>query len=176
MTTRKKTTKKTSASAKPRRKTGRSREAKTSGLLTRALVDRVEELVVEKGFLAHVAAELGVHRQRFHEWVARGEREPRGLYREFADAVQRGRAKAEEAELHKMSAYAAHEADWKASAWKLEKMNPSTFGTRTTTVTIGPLERMMKLVEEEAKTSKQPGFVSLERLYELSIAALEEEA
>lgn len=159
-------------------KSGRSRETKTSGLLTRAIVDRVAGLIEKHGFVAHVAAELGVHRQRFDEWAKRGERETSGIYRDFALAVARGRAAAESKRLAVVGTgmLASGVPDWKAAAWQLEKMNPSAFGPRSTTVNVAPLERFMKLLDAEPDHAEHAGCVGRERLYELGIEALSEEA
>ena len=155
-------------------KVGGSREVKTSGLLTREIVDRVEELIAERGFIAHVAVEFGVHPQRLHEWVRRGEREGVGIYHDFSIAVAKGRARAEAEELKSINSgvLVSGEHDWKARAWKLEKMNPAVYGSRSTTVNVAPLDRLMKLVEAEALDE---GSITIERLYELGIAALTEE-
>lgn len=157
---------------------GASREVKTSGLLTREMIKTIEDLFEQHSFLDHIAIEMGVHAQRFREWVRRGEREGEGIYADFAAAVARGRRRAEERELRRLDAavWPSGKPDWNAAKWKLEKMNPAAYGPRSTTVNVASLERFMKLVEDDAERGEHPGFVSLERIYELGIEALSEEA
>lgn len=76
------------------------------------------------------AAACGIHRVTLYRWMKRGERQSRGIYRDFYDAVMRAEA---ESELrHLMLISKAAPTDWRASAWLLERRWPNRYGLQIT--------------------------------------------
>lgn len=70
----------------------------------------------------------GVSKQAFYNWLKRGNRQKKGIYREFVDAVQKAMADAEIRDLLKIDK--ASDTNWQAAAWKLERKFPKKWGRR----------------------------------------------
>lgn len=87
------------------------------------LTPEVQERIVSAiraGCFAETAAEYaGISASTFYEWMERGRRAEAG-YKEFFEAVQQALAEAEVVHVGRVSK-AAHEGDWRASAWWLSR-------------------------------------------------------
>lgn len=80
--------------------------------------------------------------RRTRKWLAAREarqleREAEAPYAAFAGAVEQALADAEVASVTRITA-AASKGDWKADAWRLEKMNPQRYGRASTHTHQGP--------------------------------------
>jgi transposase len=62
---------------------------------------------------------IGVARSTVFEWIRRGSEEPGTIYREFSDAVSRGRSQCAALNLHRIQQASAE--DWRAAAWIMER-------------------------------------------------------
>ena len=62
---------------------------------------------------------VGVHRATVYEWIRRGSEEPDSIYRDFSDAVSRGRSQCAALNLHRIQQASAD--DWRAAAWIMER-------------------------------------------------------
>ena len=60
---------------------------------------------------------IGVNRSTVYDWIRRGSEEPGSIYRDFADAVSRGRSQCAALNLHRIQQASAE--DWRAAAWLL---------------------------------------------------------
>jgi len=82
------------------------------------------------GFVSHAAAKAGVHRDTVLEWVRRGKAEDAGHYHDFALAFAEARAEGCEAHIQAIrdATHGAGNADWKAHAFILSRLDPATFG------------------------------------------------
>jgi len=71
----------------------------------------------------------GITKDTFYDWLNRGAKQQKGIYKEFSDAALKAM---EEATLRDLSVIdkAAQKGDWKAAAWKLEKSKPREYGTK----------------------------------------------
>jgi hypothetical protein len=81
------------------------------------------------------ATYAGVSRETVRSWLRRGERETRGIYHEFAEAMKVADGKATVACLATIRSAAQN--DWKAAAWLLERRHPNEFGRARLEIT-GP--------------------------------------
>ena len=84
---------------------------------------RVEECILmalRRGSFPSTAAEAaGVPKQTFSDWMRKGARQRRGIYKEFYERVLEAMAEGEIRALGKVQA--AADRDWKAAAWLLER-------------------------------------------------------
>lgn len=84
---------------------------------------------IRLGNYVEIAARLNeVHPTTVFGWMRRGAKEKKGVYAEFFIALKKAQAQAEERLLLKIEA--AAKKDWKAAAWRLEKMRPSVYKDR----------------------------------------------
>lgn len=82
-------------------------------------------------YVETAAAWAGVNKQTIYDWLRQGAAQEDGPFREFSDAVGEALAHAEVADLSQIGE-AAKRGDWRASAWRLERRNPSRWGRQET--------------------------------------------
>ncbi len=93
-------------------------------------------LAVEKGNFIDIAAALaGVHRSTLHLWLKRGHAESTGIYREFAESLERALATSEARDVERIDQ--AGEKYWQAIAWRLERRFPKRWGRKAGNVNPG---------------------------------------
>ena len=84
-------------------------------------------------FIETAAAASGVPKSTFYLWLKLAHEKPKSIYKRLLDAVEKAQADAELNDL--MYITKARSKDWKASAWRLERRNPSRWsGVRRPTV------------------------------------------
>jgi hypothetical protein len=71
----------------------------------------------------------GVSNQNQVEWLKRGARASKGVYREFSDAVEKALADSEAADVARISK-AVEQGHWQAAAWRLERKHPERWGRK----------------------------------------------
>jgi len=151
------------------------------------LTPEVQETIcraIRRGCYIETAAALGgIHKDTFYEWLKRGNRQSKGKYREFSDAVKKALAEAESRELKIIDKAAqgytvvktkrvehpdgkveetheeSHRFNWQAAAWKLERCFPDRW-TRRLTVSSGDEdqnEQPTELVREMDALTFPPG-------------------
>jgi len=116
--------------------------------LTAELSDQLCALLADGWFLDHACAEVGVSRPTVETWMAKGEAEDADeLHAGFLASCLRARAAGERKYLDRIDDIAEETSrqygqgegrsrDWKAHAWRLERMNPSRYKeTRRTEIT-----------------------------------------
>lgn len=116
--------------------------------LTAELSDQLCALLADGWFLDHACAEVGVSRKVVYEWLEAAEKaDASDLHTEFRDACERARSAGERKYLDRIADIAEESSvqygrgegksrDWKAHAWRLERMNPSRYKeTRRTEIT-----------------------------------------
>jgi len=81
------------------------------------------------GFLETAIAFSGVSKPTFYKWMKRGEKERRGPFRTFFDAVKKATAFAETRYLKIIGSAASSQ--WQAAAWILERRWPAKFARRS---------------------------------------------
>ncbi len=94
---------------------------------TKELQERIVALIVRGDYVETAVALVGLSKQAFHEWCARGRAQKRGRYREFADAIEFARAAADHHDMGQVNAAAAA-GILGAATWKLERRRPELFG------------------------------------------------
>ena len=99
--------------------------------LTPETQDSIVEAIREGMYQEIAAATVGISTSTYYRWMERGqtgqpEDEP---YREFREAIEKGRAEAERAKL-KVISREAEKGNWTAAAWWLERSFPARWGRR----------------------------------------------
>ena len=85
--------------------------------------DRIVKAMGAGNYLEAAARSAGVHPSTVYRWLERAEREPDGLYRDFAEEVRRAEA---DAEVHAVAIVRrAMAEDWKAALAYLERRHPN---------------------------------------------------
>ena len=97
------------------------------------LTPQVQELIVD-GITAGLTYRLsceraGIFPSTFYAWIERGERQAKGRYQDFAEAV--ARAKSDSALRLVSQITLAAPKDWRAAAFMLERRFPDDYGRRT---------------------------------------------
>lgn len=91
-----------------------------------------QELIIkalrEGNYIEAACGYAGVGTSTFYEWMERGRTASRGVYAEFADAVEKARAEAEMRNVQVIQR--ASKDTWQASAWWLERSFPDRWGRR----------------------------------------------
>jgi len=111
---------------------------------------------IKLGATYQIAAEnAGIARSTLYDWLRKGEKQTKGLYRTFLDTFKKAEAAAALAALANISR-ASQNGDWKASAWLLERRRNYSRDTQHPTtdqiteekkeepLTMSPLEIMTK--------------------------------
>lgn len=70
---------------------------------------------------------VGIHESTFYGWMSRGEKETKGVYFEFCEAVEKAKAESEK-KLVDIIRGAAEQGEWKPAAWMLERRFPDQWG------------------------------------------------
>ena len=122
--------------------------------LTPEIVAKVQEILPVALYIETVAAYLGIDRQTFYNWRARGEREhkrlqrnkakPRAkeeLYLQFHDAIEKGLADGEFLNALLIRQAANDGKSWYAAAWLLERRFPDRWGQKQRLEHSGPGQR-----------------------------------
>lgn len=94
-------------------------------LLTPAVKTTICRALSAANTVTTACALAGIGERTFHDWMQRGEREDRGEFHAFFAAVSRARAKAKAALVRRI--VAAAQRDWRAAAWKLERLYPKEY-------------------------------------------------
>lgn len=97
--------------------------------LTPAIQARIVEVIAAGNYLETAAAHAGINKQTLHKWLSWGERQGRGLYKQFAEAVRKAQADSETRDVLLISK-AAQEGAWQAAAWMLERKHPARWARR----------------------------------------------
>lgn len=74
------------------------------------------------------AAYAGIRRTTLYEWLARGRAATEGVYRDFADAVEK--AEADAVVISVALIRSAAQKNWQAAAWWLERRYPDEWGRK----------------------------------------------
>jgi len=105
----------------------------------------IVRIVASGSFLETAAAFGGISRSTLYRWLARGSTESQGIYRRFAEDMERAQAAAEIRDWNLIGR--AAKSNWKAAAWRLSRMNPARFGARGRTERVDELEAVDAGVE-----------------------------
>ena len=98
--------------------------------------DRIIQALKAGNYVETAAEYAGIGKTTFYRWMAQGDQESRGIYREFRDAVMRARAEAEARNVAIIQKAAPD--DWRAAAWWLERAFPDRWGPRQKLEHSGP--------------------------------------
>ena len=90
---------------------------------------RVCDAIRSGNWMETAAAFAGIDRSTLQRWFRRGEQAPKGIYRDFATAVQKATADAEARDVA-LIGKAAGEGNWQAAAWRLERRFPERWGRK----------------------------------------------
>lgn len=116
--------------------------------LTRALLKHLVEMITATGCtLTDAATAAGVHRATLHRWIAAGDDQAKGIFRDLRDGVREAEAKAKLLDLGTV-AKAAGAGDWKAAKWRLEVKHPKEYAPRVLVHVREELGDAVKRLEE----------------------------
>jgi hypothetical protein len=94
------------------------------------------------------AAYAGVRKSTLYDWLRRGAKAPRGIYRELHDAVEKALADSEARDVALIGK--AADRDWQAAAWRLERKFPERWGRRQHHDVDANIKSTVKVSSEEA--------------------------
>lgn len=97
--------------------------------LNAALTERFCQLIRQGVTQERAAWTCGVDDATVWKWKHRGQVEESGKYRDFWEAYRKALGESEVLALNVINK-AATEGDWRAVAWRLERMNPDRFGQK----------------------------------------------
>jgi len=148
----------------------------------------IVELVRAGNYFETAASCAGINPRTLRDWMRRGERQKEGDLREFFEAVMQARAEAEAYDVSLISSAArpkyapvfdkdnvpvmdpktgqqmmklVDRGDWKAAAWKQERLNPKHWGVKFNLELHDALGGFLEAVEAEFKDDPK----TLERIY-----------
>lgn len=105
--------------------------------LTPEIQEKIVAAVRAGNYIEPAAIRAGVTKDTLYEWLKRGGRAKRGIYREFSDALTRAEAEYEVREVAKLGE-AADAGDVSARKWRLERRVPERWGPRQKNEISGP--------------------------------------
>ena len=105
--------------------------------LTKELIAEAEKLLRAGNYACVVAEHLGIGETTWYAWIERGEKEKRGLFREFRESIKRAESTAEIGAVAGVLT-AGRDGNWQALAWFLERKYPSRYGRRIVQEISGP--------------------------------------
>jgi transposase len=88
--------------------------------LTDTIKRRILEVISVGGTITLASKYAGVSRQTIHDWIARGEKQKKGIYRDFLDEFRRAEARPEVFAMG-MIQRAIQSGDLASAKWYLEK-------------------------------------------------------
>ena len=93
--------------------------------LTPAKRKQIVDLVRDGVPLTHAALAAGVGKSTVFRWMAQGDADQKGVYRDFREAIRRAEAESVAALVAQVLQGAAK--DWRAAAWLLTRRAPADF-------------------------------------------------
>lgn len=112
-------------SGMPNRRVGRPTK------LTKKTQEKIIEFLRNGAYVETAALAAGVAKATFYNWLKEGNKEKEqkidGIYSRFLDAIDEASAKAEVADVLRIT-QAAQNGIWQASAWRLERKFPEKWG------------------------------------------------
>ena len=89
--------------------------------ITQEIRDTICNAIRMGVFVETAACFAGISKETWHQWLKRGAKEPRSIYRQFSDAVLKAGADAIMRKVNYVDKAAA--TDWRAAAWHLERLS-----------------------------------------------------
>ena len=96
-------------------------------LLSPEDLEKIAETLTSGAFRETAARRVGVSLETFEKWMARGKKEKRGPYHDFAVMVSKAEAEAEMYHIERLHSGAPK---WESSAWWLEHHFPGRWGKK----------------------------------------------
>lgn len=97
--------------------------------LTPELQEKIVKAVSLGNYIETSAAYAGVNKQSLYTWMKRGNRQKKGPFRDFLDAIKKAMAEAEIRDLENIRVISTN-GNWQASAWRLERKFPKKWGRK----------------------------------------------
>ncbi len=115
--------------------------------LTKELQSKIIEFIRAGTYNETACLACGLGESTFYAWLDRGEKETRGIYRDFLEAVKKAKGEAEARNL--MIIQKAGDTNWQAAAWYLERVYPDKYGRRDRVQADLKHDGQIKIVLEE---------------------------
>lgn len=110
--------------------------------LTPEVADRILSAIRAGNYVETAVAFAGLRKDTFYQWLRRGAEQPKGIYREFSDAVKKAQAESETGQVATIRKASLEY--WQAAAWILERRFPRKWGQK---VRISVEEELREFVE-----------------------------
>jgi len=107
---------------------GRKKKTGRPPKLDDIAVQKICEALSVGSYIESAAAYAGVTKVTLYAWLKAGNRQKRGKYREFLNAVEQAMEMGEMAHVNNIAEKS--KGDWKASAWMLERKFPKKWGRK----------------------------------------------
>jgi len=110
-------------------------------ILTEKITEAICASLARGEFAGHACVDAGVSERSFYRWMAEGEKEDASEdMARFWQACARARVEGERFLLAKLDVAAANKQteDWKAIAWRLERLNQDRYHLKAKTEISGP--------------------------------------
>jgi hypothetical protein len=129
--------------------------------LTLELQGEIIALIKMGNYIDTVCSVVGLNTSTFYDWMKKGRNatNPRNKHRKFQEAVEQAQAWSIVRDVALITK--ASEKDWKAAAWKLERMYPDEFGLKKYEDYVTDIT---ELDEEHVSLSKEDSAVIKEAL------------
>ena len=127
--------------------------------LTPLVQKRITDAITAGNYIETAAAYAGISKDTLFVWLRKGARTHRGVYFEFAKAVDKALADAEVRDVATIATAAA--IHWQAAAWRLERKHPDRWARRDRDAAVGAeqladVDRVLDaLLDKRAKRSSE---------------------
>jgi hypothetical protein len=91
------------------------------------VAEKIVALLARGNYMETAAAAAGISRTAAYDWLRRGARAKRGIYFDFARAVEKAQADAEVLDLARLEKLSL-KGDFRAITWRLERRNARRWG------------------------------------------------
>lgn len=94
--------------------------------LTPELTNRILDLLSQGHFVECICPAVGIGTSTFYRWLEQGEKQKKGIFRDFREAVKHTKAVTEVVIIDRIQ----KSDDWRAAAWLAERLYPERWGRK----------------------------------------------
>ena len=120
------------------------------------ITEEVCKYLRQGNYIETAAAMVDISKPTLYDWLKKGNREEKGIYRDFLNAVKKAQTQAEVSDVLTIAKASQHQ--WQAAAWRLERKFPGKWG-RNLRVEMDELDKNDTInnlaPEEEKRVNKE---------------------
>ena len=128
--------------------------------LTPEVQKKIVDMISAGNYVETAASYAGVSKVSLYDWMKRGNKASKGIYREFLNVIEKALAESEIRDV--LTIGTAAKMNWQAAAWRLERKSPAKWG-RKTNFELNPMdehrikieEAKLEIMKEELELRKQ---------------------